>query len=614
MNDPPPSPELEAQRTNRGRGLLVLSIVAVAASAALAVLLSRPGLQRLLPPARSLKWMPAFLSRVRLDPRGFRLLLEVAAPFVLSYPLFLFFQRRDRTRQAAADRAFLVCAVVVGVLLRVHLWATRSFWIDAYALKAALRVSSFAEVFAAPLRFNQSAPVGFCLVEKAIGELFGWSNLALTFPMLLAGLAVLLLFPVCLGRLGFSRFLGPMTLLLAISPHLVFYSTEFKQYGIDAFFAALSLFAAVELGRDRRPRALLLLLFVGSPFFSHTQFFLLPGLGLLLLLRTFRREGRWRLPPRPELALFLCCAVFGGGAVLASYVHTVATMPNVVFNSWGSRDAFAPTGSLREFVDWAAKAFFLFFREPFPVLPVPRLFSWSEAILFLPAPALLVLGAASRECRKAATIALAPALALLVLAAAMDKWPVWTGDGSLASSRHLVFLLPVAFIFLACGLGRIARFSTVFAALLAVASAFTLASRLLALDDRDCSSPWDDAIAELIERSADGAPILLGHYHYVTAWSVDPDWMERNKARISRLGSNPDLARKLDDLAASPPPEGFWVLWAERGQEKTRIPKLCGEHFRGHHADFVRKTPAGNLQHFPGKNVEFPVSPESGVH
>ncbi len=72
------------------------------------------------------------------------------------------------------------------------------------------------------------------------------------------------------------------------------------------------------------------------------------------------------------------------------------------------------------------------------------------------------------------------------------------------------------------------------------------------------------------------------------------------------------LAERLDGFAENPPDGGFWILWAERFREKE-VATVCKDHLPGWHADFVRRSPAGVLQHFPGRRADFPVLPESGV-
>lgn len=581
----------------------VSAVSALATAAALAVLLFLvdPGLRDFVPPASALPRLPDLLARAKLDGRGFRILFEIVLPFAFLGPLFLAFRRRGASHRAAADGAFLSCALLVGAILRVHLWATKSFWLDTYALKAALRNHTFREILSEPLGFDQSAPLGFCLLGKAVGELAGWSDHALSFPLLLVGLAVLGLVPLAVSRAGAPRLRAPAALLVALSPHLVYYSAEFKQYGLDALFAALSLLAAVELAAGRRPRAILGAVFVAGPLFSHTQFFLLPGLGLVLFLATFRSGGTWRRPPRPDLELFAACGALGAAATAVSFAHTMSTMPDMMFDFWSF--AFPPRNSAGAWLSWWTEKSLMFFREPFAVLPVPDAFSWFRLPLFLPVPAILLCGCFVPRRSRPCAFVVASSLVLLVFASTLRKWPVATGSDFVIVARHLLFLLPAAFFFLACGLEGVARFSSKTAVAIVLAGTICVSARLLHQDDLRYSFSWPEAIGELAARSVDGAPILLGDYHSYAAWAYEPEWVETNRHRIFFIKKEiPELlAEKLDELSRDPPPDGFWILWADRGVEGKMVPAVIRESLKGFRVDFVRKSPAGNLRHYSGR-------------
>lgn len=581
-----------------GRAVAALSLAAVAAFASVLLLGRDPAFHARLLAWNFGRWPDVFAEGTYPAARSFRALLEISGVFALLWPVSALLSRRGRRSPAeAAESALLFVSLLLGAVLRLDLWLTKGFWIDSYSLKAGLRMSPMAEILSAPLCFGQSAPVGFCLVEKAIGEVSGWSDHALTLPLLLAGLAVLALVPLAVSRAGAPRLRAPAALLVAISPQLVYYSAEFKQYGIDALFALLSLFAAMEVGAGRRPRTLLAAVFVAGPLLSHTQFFVLPGLGLLLLLAAVRRDGAWRRPSRGDAALLLLCGGVGGAATLLSAAHTVSTMPAIMDSFWAN--AFPPHESIGAFCGWWSEKCLLFFRVPFSVLPVPATISWLRLPLFLPVPALLLLGALSRNRRvRAAAMLLSSALALLVLAATLRKWPVRPGSASAIESRHLLFLLPAAFFFLALGLDRLRTRCLPLAAAVVLAAVPVGVAHLL--NDRIYSWSMPDAVEELARRATDAEPILLGGYHYTTAMAYAPDWFAANEERIEVFRSDipDDFASRLDELAASPG-TAFWTLWLPRGREGCILPGLFADHLPGRHADFVKKTPAGIIQHFP---------------
>ena len=236
--------------------------------------------------------------------------------------------------------------------------------------------------------------------------------------------------------------------------------------------------------------------------------------------------------------------------------------------------------------------------------------------MFLPAAVLIVWGMAFYRRKAPAAVGLfLCALLLVVLAATLKKWPVVTGTDSVIMSRQIVFLLPFSFFFLCVGIESAGlRFPRTSAVVLAIISAGVFL-RLLKLDDRHYSFSWPDAVAELARRATGDSPILIGKYHSNAVWAYAPDWAENNRERIVffNMSDPKGLAERLDGFAENPPEGGFWILWAERFQEKS-VAAVCKNHLPGWHADFVHRSPAGVLQHFPGRRAGAPVPPESGVH
>lgn len=96
-----------------------------------------------------------------------------------------------------------------------------------------------------PLGLIQGAPIGFLWLEKTSVLIFGSNEYALRLVPLLAGLASMILFDPLAQRVlgGWARCV-PVA-IFAISPTLVYYASEAKQYGVDVFaFVALWWFCA----------------------------------------------------------------------------------------------------------------------------------------------------------------------------------------------------------------------------------------------------------------------------------------------------------------------------------------------------------------------------------
>lgn len=163
---------------------------------------------------------------------------------------------------------------------------------------------------------RQSVPrileVGFALVEDRLPPLYyltlkGWSHLAGWSEFAVRSLSVVygvLLVPVVagLGAMLFNRRVALMSAaLVAVNPFLIWYSQEARMYAPAVFWSALAVWSIVQLcvaTASRRAALGLALLFVVSAIaalYSHLYAgFLLPGLGLWLLL-AYPRRWRWWL-------------------------------------------------------------------------------------------------------------------------------------------------------------------------------------------------------------------------------------------------------------------------------------------------------------------------------
>ncbi len=187
-----------------------------------------------------------------------------------------------------------IAILLLGVGLRTVAFASeRSLWIDEAMVALNIVERSPARLFE-PLDRNQGAPVGFLLATKASVELFGPTERALRLPAYLASLvglgafaiAAYRLLPHPSGHLAFALF--------AVSPHVVAYAAECKQYSSDAAFAAVLL--ALAAGRWNLRRGIVFAI-VGalSVWCSHPALFVLSGLGIALLANAILQRDRSRI-------------------------------------------------------------------------------------------------------------------------------------------------------------------------------------------------------------------------------------------------------------------------------------------------------------------------------
>lgn len=209
--------------------------------------------------------------------------------------------------------------LAAGLLLRLRAYFSgRSLWLDEAMLVLNLLRRSFGGLMQ-PLDYQQGAPLGFLFLQKGLILLLGEGELVLRLVPLLAGCLALLLF----ARLAFQLLpiAGALTALalFAVSPTLVYYSSEAKQYALDVLLA-LWVWQGFR-GSPLRPQknftwALTLAQAFLLPFFSHPVIFVLAGVTL---------AGFWlRRQERAAWFWLGAAAALGFGAAYALNLRALA--------------------------------------------------------------------------------------------------------------------------------------------------------------------------------------------------------------------------------------------------------------------------------------------------
>lgn len=157
-------------------------------------------------------------------------------------------------RPEEARFAILLGAILsVGVALRtIEYAALGSLWVDELFIALNVTTRSLGELLTSPLAYHQVTPVGFLAAEKAATLLFGVNEAALRLLPYLASLASLMLF----WRVA-NRFLTDVPRLgaiaiFAMSPTMLWFARNAKQYSSDVAITLLVLLLALRF-REARP-------------------------------------------------------------------------------------------------------------------------------------------------------------------------------------------------------------------------------------------------------------------------------------------------------------------------------------------------------------------------
>ena len=333
------------------------------------------------------------------------------------------------------SRLFLAALIGLAVALRLAAYlANRSLWLDEAMLALNVVPRTFFELLL-PLEYSQSAPIGFLLAEKLATALLGNTEYTFRLFPLLCGVASTFLF----WRLA-RRCLDPAAVplavgLFAVSPYLVYYSTEAKPYIVDVAVCLLLVNMAVS-DRSRQigiGRAVLWAL-VGATaiWFSHPAVFMLAGLGACLLAFSFLRRD-WARMGRLSSPILIWLASFA--------FNYVFSLELIIQNKQGKpawEGTFVPPPTTLTALNWWVRRFFEILRDP------------AGLTLTGIAAALFIIGCAwlIRDRRKRFFLLIAP-LAVVAAASGLHTYP-FTG-------RLLLFAAPVLLLIVAEGAATSAR-------------------------------------------------------------------------------------------------------------------------------------------------------------
>jgi hypothetical protein len=317
---------------------------------------------------------------------------------------------------------------VAALVFRLSDLAARDLWTDEAWVALAVLKATPGEALAA----GQSTPPFYILTVWAAARLLGGQEWLLRSLSCLFGIGTLVIF----WRLTQKLTSRPVALLAlaaaAVSPVMVYYAKELKQYSGDAFFAILVIYLAERLRADdgRHGWAALALAGVIGLGFSHPLVFCLPAVGLVLWLSLPRARGRlallgglWLLAFGVDYFLF-----FGRGLDPELVAYWLQDYPDF--------------SSLWPFVHWLGGAlyrYFWYFLGEWGII-------WGPPLLLAGAYALWRSGGS----RVLAYFGLPILLAFG--AAALHRYPFMANYGG---NRLMLFTAPLLYLLVAAGAGLV---------------------------------------------------------------------------------------------------------------------------------------------------------------
>lgn len=345
------------------------------------------------------------------------------------------------SRLAILARVAVIVAVVAGVGLRGYVYARNpSLWIDEAMLALNVVHKPYTELLQ-PLDLNQGAPVGYLLASRLMVKAFGPGEYSLRALSLVAGLAGLAMFlplayralPLPAARVAVGLF--------ALSPYLVGYSAEFKQYELDATLAVGLMLLGLPVWRSEAgPGRLIGLALAGAAavWFSHPAAFVLGGVGLAMLADAAVRRDR--------AALLARLLVVGAWAASFAACYLLFTrklgMNQYLLDYWAGKFMALPPYKPGHFA-WIVHHFFEAFDKPGGFATTAVAASGLAGVLYL----IGALALARADWR--VLVAVVTPLALAMLASGLQKYPF--------ANRLLLFAVPGMLLLVGYGAWEVAQ-------------------------------------------------------------------------------------------------------------------------------------------------------------
>jgi len=242
--------------------------------------------------------------------------------------------------------------LLIGALLRIwHFAGGRSLWLDEVMVALDIKYLSPAELLG-PLSFDQVAPAGWLLLEKACLYLWDDFDYSLRLPSLVGGIAALFLFYRFLkfGAGAWEALTG--VALMAVIPVFIQYASMVKPYILDVLFSVALLYASLALLRAQGNRLGMTLLYGAVGILCIPLSFggtlVMAGTGPLLFIASIARKDRsW------SLALAAVGVVWGlvfwtiYSRIYAQNVGTIARMSGLYW-----KHSFAPVPTSLDELLW----------------------------------------------------------------------------------------------------------------------------------------------------------------------------------------------------------------------------------------------------------------------
>lgn len=263
------------------------------------------------------------------------------------------------------SKHFIWILAGIGVVERLfQYFVNRSLWLDEAALASNIFSRSYLDLLK-PLEYYQLSPVGFLMIEKFFVDLIGKNEYALRlFPLICGVFSIFLFIYICKNILSEKAAVIAIAIFV-ISKHMIYFSTEAKQYSCEAMVVLVMLaitFHMLSHGFSKKNIALLAVAGAAAIWFAFPVVFVLGGVGVGLSFMCLSQKKMNKLYHLiPAFTLWAISFAANYILILSKFMDKDVQV-NGFQRQLNAFMPFPPT-SIEELM-WLPKAFELFVRNP----------------------------------------------------------------------------------------------------------------------------------------------------------------------------------------------------------------------------------------------------------
>ncbi len=464
---------------------------------------------------------------------------------------------------------FLLWAIIfIGFIFRLRQYLyNRSLWLDEAMLANNIIAAPLRLLLFEKLESDQAAPPGFLLAIKAVIKFFGSSDIIIRLPVFLSGVLILFIayliarqvLKTTLARAGFLSF-------ISVSPVLVYYSSEFKQYSLDAFLALLLVF--VGLNYKKWKYGIWIFGFTGVvvPWFSHPSIFVLAAVGSYDLFSSIRRRD-YRLVRKLVVMIASWVAAFS----LYYFLSIREVSSNGFLQEYWSH-GFAPFPPLtfEDFYWYLSRILemaFISFQQlgPVPVVPLEGWLKIPNLFISL----LIVAGSIFLFLRSRRNFGILIGSIIITLCASILKLYPFSG-------RLIIFLVPILILIVSFAIDELAQSVMQWRKFLAGALVIGVVLISLIYTYQNFSQPINNhnikGALSFLEKNFHAGDVLA-----ISAWSQPAfayysRFFDLHNLPVSIIVDiKNDESQFMIDLCSGEVPGRVWILYSHRFSERLKL-------------------------------------------